>query len=89
MRKEKHHDGIDNSVVVYQDARLYAGLFDGAKSATLEVASGRRVYVHVARGGITVNGIALKSGDALKTVDEGHIELSQGIDVEVLVFDLA
>ncbi|HEX7649764.1 MAG TPA: pirin family protein [Noviherbaspirillum sp.] len=81
-------EGTDGSVVVHQDAKLYAGLFDGDESATLEVAAGRKVYVHVARGEIVVNGIALKHGDALKAVDERRIELSQGRGAEVLVFDL-
>jgi redox-sensitive bicupin YhaK (pirin superfamily) len=81
-------EGTDGSVVVHQDAKLYAGLFDGDESATLEVAAGRKVYVHVARGEIVVNGIALRHGDALKAVDERRVELSQGRGAEVLVFDL-
>ena len=34
--------GDDGSVRIHQDARVYAGLFDGAEHATLEVAPGRR-----------------------------------------------
>jgi redox-sensitive bicupin YhaK (pirin superfamily) len=89
LRLIASREGADGSVVVHQDAKLYAGLFDGDESATLEVAAGRRVYVHVARGEIVVNGVALKHGDALKAVDEPRVELSQGRGAEVLVFDLA
>ena len=89
LRLIASREGADGSVVVHQDAKLYAGLFDGDESATLEVAAGRRVYVPVARGEIVVNGVALKHGDALKAVDEPRVELSQGRGAEVLVFDLA
>ena len=67
---------------------MYAGLFDGAESATLEVAPGRRLYVHVARGQIQAGGEALASGDALKLTDTTTLQLQQGRQAEVLVFDL-
>ncbi|WP_019140013.1 pirin family protein [Noviherbaspirillum massiliense] len=81
-------DGQDGSVTIHQDAKLYAGLFDGEETARVAPAPGRRVYVHVARGEIAVNGIVLKAGDALKAADEQSIELSQGREAEVLLFDL-
>jgi redox-sensitive bicupin YhaK (pirin superfamily) len=81
-------DGGEGSVTIHQDAKVFAGLFDGEERATLEVAGGRRIYVHVARGNISVNGIALSAGDAVKAVDETRIELTQGKAAEVIVFDL-
>lgn len=81
-------DGAEGSVVIHQDARLYAGLFDGDEAATLAIAPGRRAYVHVARGAITVNGKALGAGDAAKLEAVEAITLTQGSKAEVLVFDL-
>lgn len=81
-------DGAEGSVVIHQDARLYAGLFDGDEAATLAIAPGRRAYVHVARGAITVNGQALGAGDAAKLEAVEAITLAQGSEAEVLVFDL-
>jgi redox-sensitive bicupin YhaK (pirin superfamily) len=81
-------DGADGSVLIHQDARLYAGLFDGAETARLELAPGRRAYVHVARGSVSVNGVALEAGDALKVAEEAAVALADGVDAEVLVFDL-
>jgi quercetin 2,3-dioxygenase len=81
-------DGADGSVTIQQDARMYAGLFNGDETATHGVAPGRLVYVHVARGGINVNGVALKEGDAAKIEDERAVALSDGSNAEVLVFDL-
>jgi redox-sensitive bicupin YhaK (pirin superfamily) len=81
-------DGAEGSVLLHQDARLYAGLIDGAERATLQVASGRRLYVHVARGAVRANGVALETGDALKLAEAPALTLDEGREAEVLVFDL-
>jgi redox-sensitive bicupin YhaK (pirin superfamily) len=81
-------DQADGSVLIHQDARVYAGLFDGAETATLNIKRGRRVYVHVARGTVTANGAALSTGDALKLTDAEELVLTQGNQAEVIVFDL-
>jgi len=81
-------DGADGSVLIHQDARLYVGLFDGAETASLALTPGRRAYVHVARGSVSVNGIALEAGDALKVSEESGVVLAGGDNAEVLVFDL-
>jgi redox-sensitive bicupin YhaK (pirin superfamily) len=72
---------------MHQDARVYAGLFDGAEQARHELGAGRMAYVHVARGAISANGQRLSAGDALKT-DERALELTAGEGAEVLLFDL-
>jgi redox-sensitive bicupin YhaK (pirin superfamily) len=81
-------DQRDGSVLIHQDARVYAGLFDGAESGSLDVAPGRLLYVHVARGDVHANGVALAAGDALKLSETPHLQLQNGRDAEVLVFDL-
>ncbi|OZI60938.1 pirin family protein [Bordetella genomosp. 11] len=81
-------DARDGSVLIHQDARLYAGLFDGEERATLTLADGRRAWIHVARGKVTANGKPLVAGDAVAVEDESEIVLEQGEDAEVLVFDL-
>jgi redox-sensitive bicupin YhaK (pirin superfamily) len=81
-------DGAAGSVRIHQDARVYAGLFDGAEHASLALAQGRRAYVHVARGTIVVNGTALAAGDALKLSETSPVTLAEGRAAEVLVFDL-
>ena len=81
-------DGAEGSVLIHQDVRLYAGLFEGDESATLSLKSGRRAYVHVARGSITADGVQLKQGDALKISQLETLRLQAGSDAEVLVFDL-
>ena len=82
-------DGAHDSVSMNADARLYAGLFDGAERATLALAPGRKGYVHLVRGSLQVNGQALAGGDAALLADETAVTLQGGQDAEVLVFDLA
>jgi redox-sensitive bicupin YhaK (pirin superfamily) len=81
-------DRADGSVLIHQDARVYAGLFDGAENASLEVSPRRRVYVHLARGKLDVNGVSLEAGDAIAFTDTGTIALARGEGAEALVFDL-
>ena len=78
----------DGSVLIHQDATVYAGLFNGAEQAVLAVKPGRRVYVHVARGSIVANDTKLATGDALKLSDATQLTLSGGQEAEVIVFDL-
>jgi redox-sensitive bicupin YhaK (pirin superfamily) len=82
-------DGAQGSVTIHQSARLYAGLLDGDERARLALDAGRRAYVHVARGAVSVNGRRLVAGDAAKLVGEAAVELDAGEGAEVLVFDLA
>jgi redox-sensitive bicupin YhaK (pirin superfamily) len=81
-------DQSEGSVLIHQDARVYAGLFDGAESASLDVAPGRLIYVHLARGAVHANGVALEAGDALKLSEVPRLQLQHGRDAEILVFDL-
>jgi redox-sensitive bicupin YhaK (pirin superfamily) len=89
LRLVVSHDGRDGSVSMHADASLYAGLFDGVESAILTLNPVRKTYVHLVRGRLTVNGQTLASGDALKLEGVAALELAQGQEAEVLVFDLA
>src|SRR5689334_12361521 len=81
-------DGADGSVTIHQDARLYATLLSGDEKVEYDVPAGRRAYVHVARGRVSLDGAMLETGDAAKLAGPAHITLAQGEDGEVLLFDL-
>lgn len=80
-------DGRDGSVLIHQDAYLYATLMDGGRIEH-KLADGRRVYVHVVRGSVTVNSESLETGDALKAADVASVVLENARNAEVLLFDL-
>jgi quercetin 2,3-dioxygenase len=88
LRLIASHDGEDGSVVIHQDARLYAGLFDGAERADFPVPAGRRTWLQVARGAIAVDGTRLQAGDGARTAGPAQLQLHGGAQAEVLVFDL-
>jgi redox-sensitive bicupin YhaK (pirin superfamily) len=81
-------EGTGGSLTVHQDARVYAGLFDGAEQASLSLDAGRYAYVHVARGSVELNGQRLAEGDGVRVRDVRQLELARGEGAEVLVFDL-
>jgi redox-sensitive bicupin YhaK (pirin superfamily) len=80
--------GRDGAVNIHQDAAVYAALIDRDERVQHSLAAGRRAYVHVARGNVTVNGQRLAAGDALKISGEPAIVMESGEDAEVLLFDL-
>ncbi|MNG38835.1 hypothetical protein D3C84_1266790 [compost metagenome] len=44
--------------------------------------------MHVARGRVELNGVPLQEGDGVRVREEQLLTLSNGVDAEVLVFDL-
>lgn len=82
-------DGAQGSVTLHADAALYAGLFDGAEAATLSLDPKRKAYVHLVRGVLQVNGQPMVAGDAALIQGESALNLSDGANAEVLVFELA
>ena len=81
-------DGREGSVTIHADASIYSGLFDGAQTLRQELDPARKAYVHVVRGAVSINGQPLHGGDALKLENEALLTIDDGVDAEVLVFDL-
>jgi redox-sensitive bicupin YhaK (pirin superfamily) len=89
LRLVASSDGADGSVLIHADARLYAGLLDGSDTAELALDKSRKSYVHLVRGELMVNGVALSKGDAALMQGESQLKLDHAKDAEVLVFDLS
>lgn len=88
LRLIASNDGREGSVLIHQDASIFASILRSGDALKHELAAGRIAYVHVIRGDVTVNGTALKGGDALKITAENLVTLGDAVDAEVLVFDL-
>ena len=78
----------DEALHIRQDVRVSSALLDGADSLAYPLAQNRRAYLHVARGSLTANGIALGAGDALMYEGESLVELIAGKNAEALLFDM-
>lgn len=82
-------EGNDGAVKIHADAKMYAGLFNGSQSATLQLDPNRKAYAHLIRGSLNINGQSLSGGDALLIEGEAQLEIDGGKDAEVLIFDLS
>ena len=81
-------DAAQGSLLIHQDARVFAARLDGAETLDYPVVAGRKIYLHVARGSLQANGYGLSAGDALMYVDEGEVGLSGAKEAEILLFDM-
>ncbi len=81
-------DGREGSIATHQDALLYGTLLETGDSLEHRMNSGRRGYVHVARGKVNVSGQTLSQGDGLATEDHGALRFEGSRAAEILLFDL-
>lgn len=82
-------DARDGSVLIHQDASVYAAILGEADpSLQHTLAPGRVAYVHVVRGSLAVNGTQLSAGDAATVTNEAQVSLTAAESAEVLLFDL-
>ncbi|HVS40279.1 MAG TPA: pirin family protein [Gemmataceae bacterium] len=87
LRLIASHSGEDGSLTIHQDARLYLAALRPGESVRHELTPGRHAWVQVLRGGVAVNGEALKEGDGAALGQEAALT-AEG-DGEILLFDLA
>ena len=81
-------DEAEGSLLIHQDARVFAARLDGAETLDYAIAANRKIYLHVARGSLQANGYALAAGDALMFSNEKMVVLSAADNAEVLLFDM-
>ena len=79
---------VQGAARIHQDARIGAAILTASGSVRAELAAGRRAWVQVARGGVTVNGVALTEGDGAAVSGADALEIASSEGGEVLVFDL-
>ena len=77
-----------DALLVHQDARVFAARLDSATTLDYVLATGRKAYLHLARGSLQANGYGLVAGDALMYTDEAEVTLGSAQDAEVLLFDM-
>lgn len=81
-------DAGKGSLLIHQDARVFAARLNNAETLGYPLVAGRKAYLHVARGSLQANGQSLSAGDALMYTDEAKVELSDAKEAEVLLFDM-
>jgi len=81
-------DGADGSIRVQQDALVYAANLDGDEQIQYDPKPGRKLWLQMATGSLTLNGEVLNEGDGA-ALDERSIILEAGQNADFLLFDLA
>ena len=81
-------DGQDASLILHQDAFMFAGKPEDGEILSHALADNRTVYIHVAKGQLELNGFSMAAGDGASITDEPIITLMGKDNAEVLLFDL-
>jgi hypothetical protein len=89
LRLVAARDGRDGAVTVHQDVDLYAATLDAGAKVSLVLRPGRRAWVQMASGGVTLNGQRLRQGDGAAVTGVTALEFEALDEAELLVFDLA
>jgi redox-sensitive bicupin YhaK (pirin superfamily) len=82
-------DAREEAVRVHQDAELWLAVLAKGEELTYSLKPGRRAWLQVARGKVTLNGSALEAGDGAAINEENALEITALEDAEILAFDLA
>lgn len=81
--------GRPSALPIAADAAMLVAELKAGEHLGYDIAQGRHVWLHIARGAVEVDGRLLRSGDAVAISDESKLSLVAGEASEVLLFDLA
>ena len=81
--------GTGGALTIHQDVRLYAAELAAGDEISQDLADGRRAWVQVAGGAVTLKGNELREGDGAAISNEPSVRLATDVGAEVLLFDLA
>lgn len=81
-------DGANGSIRVQQDALVYAAQLHGDEQIDYTAQPGRKLWLQIAAGSLSLNGEVLHEGDGA-AIDGGSVQLNAGDHAEFLLFDLA
>jgi redox-sensitive bicupin YhaK (pirin superfamily) len=82
--------GTEAMTIIRQNAWVYAGEFGSGETASQPITSDRHAWVQVVKGNVSLNGHALRQGDAAALSAETGIRLAgtEPDGGEILLFDL-
>ena len=81
-------DEREGSLKVFQDMTLSRWVFAEGERDAVTVEAGRRVWIQVVKGLVSVNGEQVGTSDALAIWDEGVLSITADSEAEILLFDL-
>ncbi len=81
-------EGRDGSATIHQDVDIYRIRLEPQQTVTHELNPGRGAWLHIADGALTLDGVALTTGDGASTQEPGTLKLTANGQTEALLFDL-
>jgi redox-sensitive bicupin YhaK (pirin superfamily) len=81
--------GGPGKVKLHQDATMSVAILEPGEKLFHRLVSGRRAWLHVARGAIALGDYALEAGDGAAIEAESELTIEADRTAEMLVFDLA
>ncbi len=79
----------ENEVRLVQDAEIWVARLDADVEAIHPLAQGRKAWLQVAKGEVTLGEETLTAGDAAAVTDQAQIAIRSKSPSEVLLFDLS
>ena len=81
-------DGREDSATIHQDAEVYRIRLQPGQTVTHKLKAGRGAWLQIAEGALTLNGVALATGDGASTEEPGTLTLTATKQTEAILFDL-
>ncbi|MBH1903887.1 pirin family protein [Serratia ureilytica] len=81
-------DARDGSLKVFQDMTLSRWALNKGEQAEYAIDAGRRIWIQVVRGKVSVNGQTAGISDAFAVWDESALTIQVDEESEILLFDL-
>jgi redox-sensitive bicupin YhaK (pirin superfamily) len=81
-------DARKGSLRVRQDVLMYAAILGSGQHVVHELARGRRAWLHVVQGEVSLGDVLLITGDGAAVTGERAVSLTALAETEILLFDL-
>jgi redox-sensitive bicupin YhaK (pirin superfamily) len=82
-------DQAAGALPIHADARVLGATLKAGETVRHRLAAGRKAYLVPAAGSVTVNGVALGTGDGAAIAEETEIAIAASNDAEIVLVDVA
>jgi len=81
-------DARGGSLRIHQDALVYSAMLESGQHLVHELSQGRRAWLHVVEGEVTLDDVVLTTGDGAGFTAERAVSLTAREESEILLLDL-
>lgn len=81
-------EGLDGSLTIHQDAKIYLSRLAQGKTLQSPIPEGRFAWLQVLRGSVSLNGVSMEVGDGAAVHSETQLTIVGDSASELMLFDL-